>query len=430
MNPLYRNDAPGTYPQSWYAATADLSQTRPSLDGDIKADVAIVGAGYTGLSTALHAAQKGLDVVVIDAHRVGFGASGRNGGQVGSGWNQWQDWLGKRVTPGEARALWDLTVEAKALTRDLAATHAPDAAYKPGVLHGVWSDSEARDWRDYSDWLRTNYDYETEYLDSKAFQEICPSKGYRGGVLDWDAGHIHPLRYALGLAKGAEAAGARIFEMTEATSVDSGRLITNRGTITANHIVLAGNGYMPDLLPDVSARVMPINSFIAATEPLGDRANDVLTKDIAVADDRFVVNYFRLSEDKRLLFGGRESYTLGFPTDILTALRARMEKLFPTLKGVKIDYHWGGTLGITMNRLPFIAQVKPGVIAAAGFSGHGVAITGLAGKVIAEAIAGEAGRFELLSKLPTGKFPGGKHARLPLLTLGMTWYALRDRLGI
>ena len=163
---------------------------------------------------------------------------------------------------------------------------------------------------------------------------------------------------------------------------------------------------------------------------MGDRANDVLTKDIAVADDRFVVNYFRLSEDKRLLFGGRESYTLGFPTDILTALRTRMEKLFPTLNCVKIDYHWGGTLGITMTRLPFISTVKPGVIAAAGFSGHGVALTGLAGKVIAEAIAGEAGRFELLSKLPTGKFPGGKHARLPLLTLGMTWYSLRDRLGI
>lgn len=430
MNPLYRNDEPGAYPDSWYAATAEPGPERAPLDGDIKVDVAIVGGGYTGLSTALHAAAKGLNVAVVEAHRVGFGASGRNGGQVGTGWNQWQDWLEKRVKRDDANALWDLTVEAKALTRNLAAKYAPDAAYKPGVLHGVWSDSEAQEWKAYADWLQKTFDYETEFLDADAFQEVCPSKGYRGGVLDWDAGHIHPLRYAIGLAKGAEAAGGQIFERTEATSVESGRLVTNRGTISANHIVLAGNGYMPDLMPEVSAKVMPINSFIAATEPLGDRAAQVLAKDIAVADDRFVVNYFRLSEDKRLLFGGRESYTLGFPTDILTALRARMEKLFPQIEGVGIDYHWGGTLGITMTRLPLISQVKPGVIAAAGFSGHGVAITGLTGKIVAEAIAGEAGRFELLSKLPTGAFPGGKHARLPLLTLGMTWYSLRDRLGI
>ena len=430
MNPLYRNDEPGAYPDSWYAATAEPGPERAPLDGDIKVDVAIVGGGYTGLSTALHAAAKGLSVAVVEAHRVGFGASGRNGGQVGTGWNQWQDWLEKRVKRDDANALWDLTVEAKALTRNLAAKYAPDAAYKPGVLHGVWSDNEAQEWKAYADWLHKTFDYETEFLDADAFQEVCPSKGYRGGVLDWDAGHIHPLRYAIGLAKGAEAAGGQIFERTEATNVESGRLVTNRGTISANHIVLAGNGYMPDLMPEVSAKVMPINSFIAATEPLGDRAAQVLAKDIAVADDRFVVNYFRLSEDRRLLFGGRESYTLGFPTDILTALRARMEKLFPQIEGVGIDYHWGGTLGITMTRLPLISQVKPGVIAAAGFSGHGVAITGLTGKIVAEAIAGEAGRFELLSKLPTGAFPGGKHARLPLLTLGMTWYSLRDRLGI
>ncbi len=430
MNPLYRNDAPGQYPESWYVASAELGPERAPLDGDIQVDVAIIGAGFTGLSTALHAAEKGLRVAVVDAHRVGFGASGRNGGQVGTGWNQWQDWLEKRVSSHEARALWDLTVEAKALTRALAAKHAPDANYKPGVLHGVWSDREALEWRDYAAWLRETYGYETEYLDADAFQKICPSKGYRGGVLDWDAGHIHPLRYVLGLARGAEAAGAQIYEMTEAIGVETGRLTTNKGVIRADHIVLAGNGYMPDLMSDVSARVMPINSFIAATEPLGDRAHTVLTKDIAVADDRFVVNYFRLSEDKRLLFGGRESYTLGFPGDILTALRARMEKLFPQIKGVKIDYHWGGTLGITMTRLPMVSMVKPGVIAAAGFSGHGVAITGLTGKIIAEVIAGDAGRFDLLSKLPTGTFPGGKHARLPLLTLGMTWYSIRDRLGI
>ncbi len=430
MNPLYRNDAAGRYPDSWYVASTDPGPERPALDGDLKVDVAVIGAGYMGLSTALHLAEKGLNVVVVEAHRVGFGASGRNGGQVGTGWRHDQHWLEKRVGRDDARKLWDLTVEAKALTRDLAAAHAPDAAYKPGVMHGEWTDSGAAESLRYSAWLRENYDYETEYLDRDAFRAICHSDVYQGGVLDWDAGHIHPLRYCFGLARGAETAGARIFEMTEATVVSEGMVHTKRGTIRADHIVVAGNGYLPDIVPDVASRVMPINSFIAATEPLGDRAASILSKDVAVADDKFVVNYFRLSEDKRLLFGGRESYSIGFPKDILGVLRARMERLFPQIAGCAIDYHWGGTLGITTNRMPMIRRINATTLAAGGFSGHGVAITGLTGKIMAEAIAGNAGRFDLLSSLPGMPFPGGRAARGPLLSLAMTWFSLRDKLGI
>ncbi len=430
MNPLYRNDAPGEFPPSYYVATSDIPPERPALEGEITTDLAVIGAGYTGLSTALHAAEKGLNVVVIDAHRVGFGASGRNGGQVGSGWNKDQEWLEKRLGRDDARKLWDLTIEAKALTRDLSTRFAPDAGFKPGVLHGEWTAAGADEARRYGDWLAGNYGYETEFLDRDAVQAVCKATVYQGGLLDWDAGHIHPLRYVLGLARGAEAAGARICERTEAIGVADGVVTTPKGVIRAEHIVIAGNGYLSNIAAQVSARVMPINSFIAATEPLGDRADEVLTKDIAVADDKFVVNYFRLSEDKRLLFGGRENYGLGFPEDILTALRARMERLFPQIAGVGIDYHWGGTLGITMTRLPMLRRISPRVLAAGGFSGHGVALTVLAGKVLAEAVAGDAGRFDLMTRLPGVPFPGGRHARAPLLTLAMTWYALRDRLGI
>ena len=430
MNPLYRNDAPGSYPNSWYAATADFGAERPPLAGDITCDVAIVGAGYTGLSTALHAAEKGLNVVVVDAHRVGFGASGRNGGQVGTGWNKDQRWLTKRLGSDDARRLWDLSIEAKALTRELTAKFAPDAAYKPGVIHAEWTTAGAEDQKQYGEWLHEEYKFETEYYCRDSIRELCRSNVYQGGLMDWDAGHIHPLRYVLGLARGAEAAGVRIFERTEATKVADGEVSTSAGSIKASYVVLAGNGYLPDINSQVSSRVMPINSFIAATEPLRDLADDVLTKDIAVADDRFVVNYFRLSEDRRLLFGGRESYSIGFPTDILTALRARMVRLFPQLNDVKIDYHWGGTLGITMSRLPMIRRIGTSTLAAGGFSGHGVALTGLTGKILAEAIAGDAGRFDLMSRLPGRMFPGGRHARMPLLTLGMTWFSLRDRLGI
>ena len=430
MNPLYRNDTPGAFPKSFYAATADIPPPRTTLEGEVRADLAIVGAGYTGLSTAFHAAEKGLSVVVVEAHRVGFGASGRNGGQVGTGWNKDQIWLEDRLGADTARHLWDLTVEAKALTRDLVATHAPEAGYKPGVLQGEWTDAGALEAADYALWLADTYGYQTEYLDRDAVRAVCRSDVYRGGILDWDAGHLHPLRYVLGLARAAESAGATIHEMSEAVEVGPGLVRCKKGSVQADHVIVAGNGYLPDLNDEISSRVMPINSFIAATEPLGDRAEEVLTKDIAVADDKFVVNYFRLSEDKRLLFGGRENYGIGFPTDIEGALRTRMERLFPQLKGVAIDYHWGGTLGITMTRLPMLRQVAPGVLAAGGFSGHGVAITGLAGKIMAEAVAGQMGRFDLLSRLPVSRFPGGKHARAPLLTLAMTWYSLRDRLGI
>lgn len=430
MNPLYRNDRPGVLPESYYVATTDIPPERPPLDGDARADVAVIGAGYTGLSTALHAAEKGLKVIVIDAHRVGFGASGRNGGQVGTGWNKDQHWLEKRVGKDDARKLWDLTVEAKVLTRVLAATHAPDAGYKPGILHAEWTEKGGAEARLYARWLTETYGYETEYLDRNAVQDVCRSKVYVGGVLDMDAGHIHPLRYCLGLARAAEAAGAVIHEGTEATGVSGGVVKTASGTIRADHVVIAGNGYLSNINGFIASRVMPINSFIAATEPLGDRTQDVLPMDVAVADDRFVVNYFRLSQDKRLLFGGRENYGLGFPTDILTALRARMERLFPQLSGIGIDYHWGGTLGITMHRLPMVRRMDDRTLVAAGFSGHGVALTGLAGKVLAEAIAGQAGRLDLMSKLPLQGFPGGAAARVPLLTLAMTWYSLRDRLGI
>ncbi len=430
MNPLYRNDAPGVLPQSYYAATADVPPLRPRLEGETRADLAVIGAGYTGLSTALHAAELGLDVVVIDAHRVGFGASGRNGGQVGSGWNRDQMWLEARLGRDEARRLWDLTVEAKALTRDLVARFAPDAGYRPGVLHGEWTAAGADEASAYGEWLRERYGYESEYLGRDAVWEVCRTEVYRGGLLDWDAGHLHPLRYVLGLARGAEAAGARIFEMSEAISVSGGVVTTAKGVIRAENVVIAGNGYLSGIAPEVAARVMPINSFIAATAPLGDRVGDVLTRDIAVADDKFVVNYFRLSEEGRLLFGGRENYGIGFPSDIVGALQRRMVRLFPQLADVGIDYHWGGTLGITMTRLPMFRRLGHGVLAAGGFSGHGVAITGLAGKVLAEAVAGQAGRFDLLGSLPVGTFPGGRHMRAPLLALAMTWYSLRDRLGI
>ena len=433
-NALYRNDRPGHFPPSWYAATADIPPERAALKGQIKADVCVVGAGYTGLMAALELAEAGMDVIVLDAHRAGWGASGRNGGQVGSGFNQDQRWLSTRLGKGPAKALWDMTEEAKALLKSRAAAHAPDARFTHGVAHGAYSAVEARELRDEVEYLRRTYGYkDAEGLTRDAFQDIVKSPLYQGGLLDMGAGHIHPLRYVLGLARAAERAGVRIFERSEVHRIDHGdpaTVATGHGRVTASFVILAGNGYLPNLSRKVAAKTMPLNSFIAATAPLRDRATQVLARDIAVADSKFVVNYFRLSEDNRLLFGGRANYAIGFPQNLEPAMRQRMEHMFPQIKGVGIDYVWGGTLGITRHRLPLVTRVAGNILSAGGYSGHGVAHSGFAGKLMAEAVRGQAERFDVFASLPVPSFPGGTMLRAPLLAAAMTWYSLRDKLGL
>ena len=432
MNLLFANDKPGAYPPSWYAASADPLPPCDSLHGAVAADVCIVGGGYTGLSAALHLAQRGFSVVVLEAHRVGFGASGRNGGQVGSGQRLQQGDLEAMLGRDRAHLLWDLGQEAKALVRSLIADHRMDLTFRPGVVHACWTDAEVRHARENAEKLQRDYGYDQiEALDRAALHHIVKSDVYRGGDVDRGAGHIHPLRYAFGLAKAALAAGARIYETSLVHHIQHGPkpvVQTDRGRVVCDHVILACNGYLGALDGSVAARVMPINNYIVATEPLADPAA-VLAQDVAVADTKFVVNYFRLSEDKRLLFGGIESYGYRFPRDIAAAVRVPMETVYPQLKDVRIDYAWGGTLAVTRTRLPYFARVKPNVLNASGYSGHGVALASLAGKIMAEAVAGQMGRFDLMASLPTPAFPGGGAMRWPLLVLGMTWYAMRDRLA-
>ena len=433
MNLLYANDKRATYPPSWYAATAEALPLSEPLRGAQKADVCVIGAGYTGLSAALHLAQMGRDVVLLDAQRVGFGASGRNGGQLGSGQRMEQDALEALVGDPEAAKLWDLAEDAKGLVKSLVADHAIDCQLKPGVAWTASTDAETRHLHQYADHLAQKYGYQhIETLDRAALQDVCPSPDYVGGILDMDAAHLHPLRYAIGLARAAVAAGVRIHERSAVHQIDEGAPATVRtdgGTVSADHVILACNGYLGGLNRRVAARVMPINNFIVATEPLGARMADVLPRDVAVADSRFVVNYFRRSADGRLLFGGGESYGYRFPRDIAAKVRGPMTEIFPQLKDVKIDYAWGGTLGITMKRLPYLMR-QGNVLSASGYSGHGVGTATHAGQLMARAIAGDTDGFDTLARLPTTPFPGGSAMRSPLLVLAMTWYSLRDRLGV
>lgn len=434
MNLLYANDQPGLYPKSWYAASTGTLPPFDSLDGEQRADVCVIGAGYTGLSAALHLAQAGRRVVVLEAHRVGFGASGRNGGQLGSGQRVEQDTLERMVGETRARALWDLAEEAKGLVKSLVQEHSIACHLRPGVAYTASHASDVDALHAYADHLSDAYGYsELETLDAEACHALCPSPDYKGGVLDMGAAHLHPLAFAFGLARAARDAGAEIYERSCVRTLEPGTpavVHTDAGRILADHVILACNGYLSSLAPKVSARVMPINNFIVATEPLGDAAGKVLTRDVAVADSRFVVNYFRLSHDGRLLFGGGESYGLRFPRDIAATVRKPMEVVFPHLKGIRIDYAWGGTLGITMKRFPYLARVAPNVLSASGYSGHGVGTATHAGKLMADAIAGQTDGFDTMGCVPTPAFPGGGALRTPLLVLAMSWYALRDRLGI
>ena len=434
MNLLYSNDRSGEYPDSWYAATAHVSDRFDPLRGETRADVCVVGAGYTGLSAALHLAEAGVDVVLVDAHRVGFGASGRNGGQLGSGQRMDQAGLEKLMGEAGAGALWTLAEDAKQLVKGLIRRHDIDCDLRPGVAETGSSLAQVRDLHEHAAHLQHRYGYDQiEVLDREACQALCPSSEYVGGYLDRGAAHLHPLNYALGLARAAVKAGVRIYEQTHVHHIEERQpaiVRTDKGRIRADHVVLAGNGYLGGLNRKVAARVMPINNFIAATEPLGEDAAKVLTQDVAVADSKFVINYFRLSADRRLLFGGGESYGYRFPADIAAVVRKPMAQIFPHLADVRIDYAWGGTLGITMKRMPYLARLGTNILSASGYSGHGVGSATHAGQLMALAIQGQSDGFDTMARVPAPAFPGGGMMRTSLLVLAMSWFAMRDRLGI
>ena len=418
---------------TWYEASARERPTWPALNGDIRTDVCVIGGGYTGLSAALHLAERGYRPVLLEARRIGNGASGRNGGQLGSGHRRDQSTLERELGAERARLLWALTEEAKALVRSRIARHGIDCDLKPGIAIAAHRPRHARALAREAEFLRARYGYdEIEVLDRAAMRAEVDTEDFRGGLLDWGAGHLHPLDYARGLARAAADAGADIREGTPVTGLASGapcRVSAGPHTVTADAVVLACNGYLDTLDPGFGARAMPINNFILATAPLGAaRARALIPNDVAVVDTRFVVNYFRLSADGRLLFGGGETASDRLPAHPGPLVRRCMLRIFPQLADVEVDHVWGGTLAITRSRMPSIGRLRGGLYYAQGYSGHGVALATLGGALIAEAIAGTEERFDVFARLPQPPFPGGKYLRWPTLALALAYGALRDRL--
>ena len=434
MKLLHTNDQRGQHAPSWYHATCHVPE-RPALSNHGSFDVCVIGAGFTGLSAAIELAQCGISVVILDAHRVGWGASGRNGGQLGSGFNQDQQALEQSVGKPAAQALWAQCEEAKTLIHQLCSEHKLDIEYKPGIVTAMHRQRFVQPAHDYCAHLTREYGYEQiEPLSATDIQHHVASANYVGGLVDHGAGHIHPLKLAAGMADIAEAHGAVIHELSEVIRIDamprSGghRVVTPSGSIVCGKVVMATNGYLDNLHPPANRWVMPINNFIIVTEPLGSQAQSLLPQDDAVADSRFVVNYFRRVAGNRLLFGGGENYSYRFPSSIARSVRRAMLGIFPSLKDTAIEYSWGGTLAITRSRLPYATTDEQGLYFAGGYSGHGVALASLYGKAIAEHIDGRADRFNLLSTLPTARFPGGAISRPALLAMAMTGYSWFDRL--
>jgi gamma-glutamylputrescine oxidase len=422
---------PSPHIDSYYAASANPAPLYPALEGDIDADVCVIGGGIAGCSTALHLAERGYRVVLLEAKRIGWGASGRSGGQAIVGYASGQQKLVDSVGVSDARKLWDLTVESLALLRELVARHGIECDLHWGQLSvGIkprHRDALIAEQRD----LAERFGYrQLRLLERDEVESLLATKRYCTGVYDSGGGHLHPLNYTLGLAAAARAAGVRIFEnsaVTRLEQTDPAIAVCAGGRIKARFIALCCNAYVNGLVPRIRARIMPVGTYIVATEPLGEaRMTELMRENVGVTDTNFVLDYFRRSADHRLLFGGRVSYSGLDARNTASATRQRMLNVFPQLADARIEHAWGGYVDITMNRAPDFGRLAPNIYYLQGFSGHGIALTGIAGKLVAEAVAGHAERFDLFTKIPHRNFPGGQLLRTPALVLAMLWYRMRD----
>jgi gamma-glutamylputrescine oxidase len=419
--------------ESYYAASRNRDDHYPPLHEAIEVDVCVIGAGYTGLSTALFLLERGFTVAVLEAAKVGFGASGRNGGQIVNSYSRDIDVIEKTVGARQARLLGEMAFEGARIIRERVAKYGIQCDLKDG---GVFAAITARQMGHLESqqrlWERYGHS-QLELMDARRIREVVGSERYVGGLLDMSGGHIHPLNLALGEAAAVATLGGRIFEHSPALRVERGAnpvVHTPEGLVRAKFVVVAGNAYLGDLIPELAAKSMPCGTQVLTTEPLSEEvARCLLPQDYCVEDCNYLLDYYRLSADNRLIFGGGVVYGARDPADIEAIIRPKLLKTFPQLRGVKIDYTWTGNFLLTLSRLPQVGRMGDNVYYSQGCSGHGVTYTHLAGKVLADAIAGQAERFDAFAELPHYPFPGGRLLRVPFTALGAAYYQLRDRLG-
>lgn len=421
---------------SYYEASCQREPPAAALAGSHDADVVVVGAGFAGLSAAIELARRGMQVVVLEADRICSGASGRNGGQAIVGFASGQMAFEAQLGKDDARRVWDMSLQGIALIDQRIAEFAIDCDRVKGYLYVADSPRKARALEQELHTAERDYGLHCEWLDGSALRGAIDSPLYCAAGYEGVSGHLHPLRYGLGLARAARQLGVRFHEHSPVVALERGRRLqarSTRGSVQADFAVLAGNctlpEYGPQVAPEISARIMPVGTYVVATEPLGQaRCQRLIARRAAVCDNNFALDYFRCSDDHRLVFGGGVSYTTRTPGDLAQTMRARMIRVFPELASVAITHVWGGFVDISMNRMPDFGRLSDNLYYLQGFSGHGVATTGLAGQLVAQAIAGQAERFDLFAGIRHHAFPGGKLLRTPSLALAMWYQQLRDRL--
>lgn len=420
--------APAFPPPFYRLCVADPPSYAP-LEGSRRADVCIIGAGYTGLSAALHLAEVGADVVVLEAEEVASGASGRNGGQIHSGQRQDVLWLEKRFGLERAQALWEAAEEAKALVRTLIVRHAIPCELRSGVIETLHKPGLVDEAAELVDALRTRYGYHSAgLLDRADTIAATGSERFVGAVADRGGGHLNPYRFALGLARAAVTRGASIHENTPALSLARGRTVsTPRGEVHASTVIVATDGRSGELEHATRRRMLGINNYLVATEPLGSEAKGILPGGEAASDSRFVVRYWRKTADNRLVFGGGETGLGRIPADISAFVRPHMTEIYPQLSGVRIVHGWGGVVSVTAPRLPYVREIRPGVWASGGYSGQGVALAPFIGKLLAEAALGRPERLAVFTSLPVPALPLAEGVRRALTALALWRGRLADR---
>jgi gamma-glutamylputrescine oxidase len=423
-----------SYPQSYYAASANPVPQRPALLGETETDVCIIGAGYTGLSTALFLLENGFKVSIVEAAKVGFGASGRNGGQIVNSYSRDIDVIERTVGPKQAQLMGQMAFEGGRIIRERIAKYDIKCDLKDGGVFAAFTPKQMKHLEAQKKlWERFGHT-QLEIMDAQRIREVVKTENYIGGMLDMSGGHIHPLNLALGEAAAVESLGGVIYEQSPAVRIERGAnpvVHTPEGRVKAKFIVVAGNAYLGNLVPELAAKTMPCGSQVVATEPLSeDVAKSLLPQDYCVEDCNYLLDYFRLTGDRRLIYGGGVVYGAKDPANIEAMIRPMMLKTFPQLKNVKIDYAWTGNFLLTLSRLPQVGRIGDNIYYSQGCSGHGVTYTHLAGKILAEALRGQAERFDAFGSLPHYPFPGGRLFRVPFTAMGAWYYSLRDKLGL
>lgn len=422
------------YPSSYYAASANPVPARPELQGETETDVCIIGAGYTGLSTALFLLENGFKVTVLEAAKVGFGASGRNGGQIVNSYSRDIDVIERSVGAKQAQLLGQMAFEGGRIIRERIAKYNIQCDLKDGGVFAALSAKQMGHLESQKKlWERFGHT-QLELLDAKRIRDVVATDSYVGGMLDMSGGHIHPLNLALGEAAAVESLGGVIHEQSPATRIERGAnpvVHTPKGRVKAKFVVVAGNAYLGGLVPELASKSMPCGTQVITTEPLGEElAKSLLPQDYCVEDCNYLLDYYRLTGDNRLIFGGGVVYGARDPSNIEAIIRPKMLKVFPQLKNVKIDFAWTGNFLLTLSRLPQVGRIGDNIYYSQGCSGHGVTYTHLAGKLLAEALRGQAERFDAFADLPHYPFPGGRMFQVPFTAIGAWYYNLRDKLGV